>query len=57
MPNDHLMKVQLFEFAHIRMVLDAEHKEWFFPIVDVLAEITKCVNPTDYLKKLRKWDE
>ena len=57
MPNDHLLKVQLFESAHIRTVWDAEHKKWFFSIVDVVAEITEGVNPTDYLKKLRKRDE
>ena len=54
MSNDHLMKMRLFELASIRMALDAEHEEWLFSIVDMAAEITESVNPTDYLKKLRK---
>jgi DNA-damage-inducible protein D len=57
MPNDHLMKVQLFESAHIRTALDAEHEKWFFSIVDVVAEITEDVNSTYYLKNLRKRNE
>jgi hypothetical protein len=57
MPNDHLMKVQLFESAHIRTALDAVHEKWFFSIVDVVAEITEDVNSTYYLKKLRKRNE
>jgi hypothetical protein len=57
MPNDHPVKVQLFESAHIRSHWDAEREEWFFSIVDVVAALTESVNPTDYLKKLRKRDE
>lgn len=57
MPNDRLVKVQLFESAHIRSHWDAELEEWFFSIVDVVAALTESVNPTDYLKKLRKRDE
>ncbi|MFN8956015.1 MAG: BRO family protein, partial [Burkholderiales bacterium] len=50
-------KVQLFESTHIRSHWDAEREEWFFSIVDVVAALTESVNPTDYLKKLRKRDE
>jgi hypothetical protein len=57
MPNDRPVKVQLFESAHIRSHWDAEREEWFFSIVDVVAALTDSVNPTDYLKKLRKRDE
>lgn len=57
MPNDRPVKVQLFESAHIRSHWDAEREEWFFSIVDVVAALTESVNPTDYLKKLRKRDE
>lgn len=35
----------------------AWHKEeWYFAIVDVTRSLTDSVNPTDYLKKLRKRD-
>jgi hypothetical protein len=57
MPNDRPVKVQLFEMAHIRSHWDAELGEWFFSLVDVVAALTESVNPTDYLKKLRKRDE
>jgi hypothetical protein len=57
MPNDRPVKVQLFESAHIRSHWDVELEEWFFSIVDVVAALTESVNPTDYLKKLRKRDE
>ncbi|WP_281891046.1 BRO family protein [Limnohabitans sp. TEGF004] len=49
--------MQLFESTHIRNHWDAEREEWFFSIVDVVAALTDSVNPTDYLKKLRKRDE
>ena len=57
MPSDRQAKVQLFESTHIRSHWDAELEEWFFSIVDVVAALTDSVNPTDYLKKLRKRDD
>lgn len=57
MSTDRPVKVQLFESTHIRSHWDAEREEWFFSIVDVVAALTDSVNPTDYLKKLRKRDE
>jgi len=30
--------------------------EWYFSVVDIVAVLTDSVNPTDYLKKLRKRD-
>ena len=57
MSNNRPAKIQLFESTHIRSHWDAEREEWFFSIVDVVAALTESVNPTDYLKKLRKRDE
>jgi len=31
--------------------------EWFYSLVDVVGVLTESVNPTDYLKKIRKRDE
>ena len=30
--------------------------EWYYSLVDVIMVLTESVNPTDYLKKLRKRD-
>ncbi len=49
-------KIKLFESQQIRVHWDDEHEEWFFSVVDVVAVLTDSVNPTDYLKKLRKRD-
>ena len=57
MSNNRPAKIQLFESTHIRSHWDAEREEWFFSLVDVVAALTESVNPTDYLKKLRKRDE
>ncbi len=31
-------------------------EQWYFSIIDIVAVLTDSVNPTDYLKKLRKRD-
>jgi len=50
-------KIQIFEKQPIRAIWDEEDEEWWFSIVDVIGILTDSVNPTDYLKKLRKRDE
>jgi len=45
-----------FEGHNIRRIYDEESETWFFSIVDIIAALTNSVNPTDYLKKLRKRD-
>ena len=45
----------LFEGNNIRRTWFNE--EWWFVISDVVAVLTESVNPSDYLKKLRKRDE
>lgn len=57
MPNDLTPQNHLFESVEIRSSWDEEQEEWFFSVVDVVAVLTESVNPTDYLKKLRKRDE
>ncbi|HQN94575.1 MAG TPA: Bro-N domain-containing protein [Prolixibacteraceae bacterium] len=54
MEKDNSMK--LFENKAIRSVWNEEEEEWYFSVVDVIAVLTDSVNPTDYLKKLRKRD-
>ncbi|MBQ8367088.1 MAG: Bro-N domain-containing protein [Alistipes sp.] len=49
--------LQLFEERKVRTVWDDTAEEWYFSVVDVVAVLTESVNPTDYLKKMRKRDE
>jgi prophage antirepressor-like protein len=48
--------IKLFEDKKVRTVWDEEKEEWYFSVVDVVGVLTDSVNPTDYLKKLRKRD-
>ena len=50
-------KIQIFEKQPVRAIWDEEREEWYFSVVDVIGILTDSVNPTDYLKKLRKRDE
>lgn len=49
-------KLKLFNEKQIRAAWNAEEEEWYFSVVDVVAVLTDSVNPTDYLKKMRKRD-
>ncbi len=49
--------MQLFESTQVRMVWNEEEEKYYFSVVDVVKVLTDSVNPTDYLKKLRKRDE
>jgi DNA-damage-inducible protein D len=46
----------LFENRKVRRHYDSEREIWYFSIVDIIEALTESVNPTDYLKKLRKRD-
>ncbi len=48
-------KLAIFESKEIRKVWFKE--EWWFSIVDIVWALTDSINPTDYLKKIRKRDE
>ena len=49
-------QIQLFEGSEVRTVWDDEREKWYFSIVDVVEVLTDSLNPTDYLKKMRKRD-
>ncbi len=49
--------IKLFEEKKIRYVWNEEEEQWYFSVVDVIELLTDSVNPTDYLKKLRKRDD
>ena len=46
--------LKIFEDKNVRVIWDDEKEEWFFSVVDVVEVLTDSVNPTDYLKKMRK---
>ena len=48
--------IKLFEEKKVRTAWDEERAEWYFSVVDVVEVLTDSINPTDYLKKLRKRD-
>jgi DNA-damage-inducible protein D len=48
--------LKLFETASIRSFYDEVNEKWYFSIVDVIEVLSESINPTDYLKKLRKRD-
>ena len=48
--------VKLFEQKTIRSYWNEKEEQWYFSVVDIIEALTDSVNPTDYLKKLRKRD-
>jgi len=48
--------IQLFEEKKVRTAWDDETEKWYFAVTDVVAALTDSVNPTDYIKKMRKRD-
>lgn len=55
--NTSVQQIKLFQDGRIRSVWNEEEEQWYFSVVDVVGVLTGSVNPTDYLKKLRKRDE
>ncbi len=52
-----MTNIKLFQDKKIRSAWNEEEEQWYFSVVDVVEALTDSVNPTDYLKKLRKRDE
>ena len=46
----------IFENFKIRRHWDKVKEKWYFSVVDIVKVLTNSINPTDYLKKLRKRD-
>ena len=49
-------EIKLFEQRSVRSHYDERTEMWYFSLVDVISVLTDSVNPTDYLKKVRKRD-
>lgn len=50
------MSIKLFESKQIRSVWNEVEQQWYFSVVDIIEILTDSINPTDYLKKMRKRD-
>jgi prophage antirepressor-like protein len=48
--------IKLFEQKRIRSYWNEKEEQWYFSLIDIVEALTDSVNPTDYLKKLRKRD-
>jgi DNA-damage-inducible protein D len=46
----------IFENKQIRRSYNEETETWYFSLVDIIEALTDSINPTDYLKKIRKRD-
>ncbi|MCK4554312.1 Bro-N domain-containing protein [Candidatus Parcubacteria bacterium] len=59
MPNKKTSNKQIaiFEGKKIRRIWDEKKEKWYFSIVDIVQALTDSINPTDYLKKIRKRDK
>lgn len=55
MPNK--TEIKLFEERQVRSVWNEEEEQWYFCVVDVVKILTDSVNPSDYIKKMKKRDE
>ena len=49
-------QIKIFQDKKIRSVWNDDEEQWYFSVVDVIEALTDSVNPTDYLKKMRKRD-
>lgn len=52
-----MSQIKLFENKKVRTFWDETEEKWYFSVVDVVEVLTDSINPTDYLKKIRKRDE
>jgi prophage antirepressor-like protein len=49
--------IKLFQNQKVRTYWNEAEQQWYFSVVDVIMALTDSVNPTDYLKKIRKRDD
>jgi hypothetical protein len=54
--SEGMSNFKLFEGKQIRSYWNEKEEQWYFSVVDIIEALTDSVNPTDYLKKLRKRD-
>ena len=47
-------EIKTFEGNQIRSIWDAEHEEWYFSVVDVVAVLTESKDSRDYWYRVKK---
>ncbi len=52
-----MSNIKLFEEKKIRSVWNTVEENWYFVVADVVEALTDTINPSDYIKKIRKRDE
>ncbi len=50
-------EIKIFQDKKIRSAWNDAEEQWYFSGVDVVGALTDSINPTDYLKKMRKRDQ
>ena len=50
-------EIKIFQDKKIRSAWNDAEEQWYFSVVDVVGALTDSINPTDYLKKMRKRDQ
>jgi prophage antirepressor-like protein len=53
--NQNTSALAVFQGKKIRRVL--YNDQWYFAVLDIIQALTDSINPSDYLKKLRKRDD
>ena len=49
--------IEVFEGKNVRIVWNEQEEKYYFAVADVVQILTDSVNPTDYIKKMKKRDE
>lgn len=48
-----MTNIKLFQDKKIRSVLNEEEEQWYFVIEDVVAALTDCADPKQYIKRMK----
>jgi len=48
--------IAVFENKKVRRYYNEKTETWYFSVIDIIEALTDSLNPTDYLKKIRKRD-
>lgn len=55
--NNQQKSIVIFKHESVRRIWVEKEEQWYFSVADAVKILTDTVNPTDYIKKLKKRDE